>query len=407
MSGHTIKSLLFEIIPTAAVEARGEYPAFSQRDLYYVCRDAYLNHPDRPFHREYLLKRQPRETDAQYEARRDQARGIRGPIDFKYFTGKVLKHYEREHGRIPDMIREAFGKFVPPHSGETVDLGTLEVEDYDLPEHVFDKILICEKRTERPKFTHDNVADRHDMAIVYSAGYATEALHDLLDDAQQGDYQIFCWHDADPDGYNIVRNIREETENMPISIEVIDLGLTVEQALDLGLAGEPFAEDRTLGHELRATLNDIELEYFEERRIRFEINAIPSEERIAYVERLLEENGARPKYVPPREYLEEMIGDDVEDELESGVEGIIERLVDKDAIVTRVTEALREEIALDIDGAEQHIRERFGQRPTTTWRSVVYAYHRDRVSEKSSEIEEIVSEEIVTTVTGDLEEGEE
>jgi hypothetical protein len=84
--GYTIKSLLFEIIPEAAVEARGEYPAFSQRDLYYGCRDRYLNHPDRPLHREHMLKREKGETDEQYEARRENARKTRAPIDFGYFT---------------------------------------------------------------------------------------------------------------------------------------------------------------------------------------------------------------------------------------------------------------------------------------------------------------------------------
>jgi hypothetical protein len=56
-TNHTIKSLLFEIIPEAAEEAQGEYPAFSQRDLYYNCRDRYLSHPSRPFHREFMLRR--------------------------------------------------------------------------------------------------------------------------------------------------------------------------------------------------------------------------------------------------------------------------------------------------------------------------------------------------------------
>ena len=250
--GHNIKSLLFEIIPEAAVEARGDYPAFSQRDLYYGCRDRYLNHPDRPLHREFMLKREKDETDDRYEARREAARRTRAPIDFKYFTNKVLRDYEERIGEIEGMIREAYGTFVEPHSGDSLELGTLEVADYLLPDHVFDKILVVEKRTERPKFTHDKVAERHDLAIVYSGGYATEALHELLDTARAGDYQIFTWHDADPDGYNIVRNLREATKNKPVAIEVIDLGLTVEQALDLGLAGEPFAEDRKLGLGLRS-----------------------------------------------------------------------------------------------------------------------------------------------------------
>jgi len=333
-TNHTIKSLLFEIIPEAAEEAQGEYPAFSQRDLYYGCRDRYLSHPNRPFHREFMLRRERDETDDQYEARRDAARRIKAPIDFKYFTSKVLRDYEDRIGPIEGMIKEAFGTFVEPHSSARLELGTLEIAGYILPKHTFDKILVVEKKTEKTKFDHDQVGERHDLGIVYSAGYATEALHDLLDTARDGDYQIFIWHDADPDGYNIVRNIREATKNMPVAIEVIDLGLTVEQALDLGLGGEPFAEDRKLGFDLLSTLNEVELEYFEGRKIRFEINSIPSASRIAYVEQLLAENGARPKYVPPEDVLQEEVEENYEAEIEWRVGQIIDDLVDKDAIVT-------------------------------------------------------------------------
>ncbi|HEY6581283.1 MAG TPA: hypothetical protein VIZ60_09160 [Rubrobacter sp.] len=232
---------------------------------------------------------------------------------------------------------------------------------------------MVEKKTERPKFAHDKVAERHDMALVYSAGYATEALHELLDTARAGNYQIFTWHDADPDGYNIVRNLREATKNMPVAIEVIDLGLTVEQALDLGLASEPFAEDRKLGAALISTLNDVELEYFVDRKTRFEINSIPSATRIAYVERLLAENGARPKYVPPDHVLRARVKLDYEYEIEWRVEGAIARFVDKDSIVTLVTEALRQEI--QVTKAADLIRDRFEEEPATTWDSVVDRKH--------------------------------
>jgi hypothetical protein len=398
--GYTIKSLLFEIIPEAAVEARGEYPAFSQRDLYYGCRDRYLNHPDRPFHREFMLKRENNETDDHYEARREAARRSRAPIDFKYFTNKVLRDYEERVGEIEGMIREAYGTFVEPHSGDTLELGTLEVADYLLPDHVFDKILVVEKRTERPKFTHDKVAERHDLAIVYSGGYATEALHELLDTARAGDYQIFTWHDADPDGYNIVRNLREATKNMPVAIEVIDLGLTVGQALDLGLAGEPFAEDRKLGEALLSTLNEVELEYFKERKTRFEINSIPSATRIAYVEGLLAENGARPKYVPPDNVLRVRVESDYRAEISRRVEDAIEDIVDKNAIVTEVTEALREEIRLT--GAADLIRNRFQEEPATTWHRVVDREHSMRAGQKRAAIEEMVRKTIVTLVAEEI-----
>jgi hypothetical protein len=35
-----------------------------------------------------------------------------------------------------------------PHTGREVPIGTLEVDEYEFPEHVFDKLLPIEKRLE-------------------------------------------------------------------------------------------------------------------------------------------------------------------------------------------------------------------------------------------------------------------
>jgi hypothetical protein len=76
-SSYTIKSLLFELIPAASAAAKERYPKFSQRDLYYNCRNKYLTHPERPYHREYMIKREKGETEEQYEARRARIRQTR------------------------------------------------------------------------------------------------------------------------------------------------------------------------------------------------------------------------------------------------------------------------------------------------------------------------------------------
>jgi Topoisomerase 6 subunit A/Spo11, Toprim domain len=398
----SMKALLWRLIPEGAKEAGGSYPVFSQRDLYYKVRDKYLEHPERPYHREYMLKCYKDETDEQYEARREAARRRRGPIDYGYFKSKVLKPYEREHGPIEGMIREAYGKFVEPHSGESFELGTLEVASYTFPPHSFDKILVVEKLTERNKFEHDRIAEKYDMAILYSRGYATEALHELLSVAEEGEYQVFIWHDADVDGYNIFRNIRQATPNMPRAIEVIDIGLTVEEAIRIGCSSEPFESDEALPHELRPLLNDVELKYFEEKQIRFEINGIEADERMAYVEEQLRAHGIRPKYVPPEDELEELVAQEFEREMEFRVGMVIDRLVDKRAIVTTVTEEMRER--LQLEDAEPFIRERFEERPTASWSGVVDAEHRRRARAAREEIEDLVRETLVTTVTEEQDE---
>ena len=67
------------------------------------------------------------------------------------------------------------------------------------------------------------------------------ACRDLLARTEFRDMTIFVLHDADTDGYNIARTLGEATDRMPDhNIEVIDLGLTVPQAIDYGLETEQF-----------------------------------------------------------------------------------------------------------------------------------------------------------------------
>jgi hypothetical protein len=79
------------------------------------------------------------------------------------------------------------------------------------------------------------------MGLLTEAGFSTVAARTLLSAGEGHKYQIFCLHDADYPGYNILRNLREETARMPEnSMEVIDIGLTVQQALDLGKEPEEY-----------------------------------------------------------------------------------------------------------------------------------------------------------------------
>jgi hypothetical protein len=83
-----------------------------------------------------------------------------------------------------------------------------------------------------------------------------------------------------------------------------------------------------------AALTDLELEYFGERKIRFEINGIDADERMAYVEERLREADIRPKYVPPANELAELVADDFDATIQLRVASVIDSLVDKEAIVT-------------------------------------------------------------------------
>src|SRR5215216_642598 len=98
------------------------------------------------------------------------------------------------------------------------------------------------------------------MAIVYGEGYPTEAVRELFQRADRSrQYRLFVLHYADPDGYNIARAMREATRRMPgYSVNVVDLGLKIADALALSLESEEFTRRKALPAEVEPTLTDLE-----------------------------------------------------------------------------------------------------------------------------------------------------
>ena len=154
------------------------------------------------------------------------------------------------------LWRDPRGNLHEPHTGKSVALGTREVAAYAFPDYVFDKILYVEKEGELSKLKAARLAERYDMAICSGKGQPTEAVRTLFERAEGGDYQLFVFHDADLDGYDIARVMAEETRRMPgYSVDVIDIDLTVEYALEMGLESEPFYRKKDITCELLMRLS--------------------------------------------------------------------------------------------------------------------------------------------------------
>jgi hypothetical protein len=192
------------------------------------------------------------------------------------------------------------------------------------------------------------------MAIAYGEGYAVEACRELLARAEAGNYTILVLHDADPYGYEIARTLGEATRCMPDhEIEVVDLGLTVADAVERGLAAEAFTRRKRLSWQLRSRLTRAELQWFEGISAgwkswicqRVELNAFAAPDLVAYVEAKLEEAGATGKIVPPAEVLTEWAGGRHQAALADLVERYLAERFDKAAL----TAALAERFPVDAE----------------------------------------------------------
>ncbi len=276
----SLKGAVFQVLPDALAEASGveRYPV-SARTLYYKVR---------PLIQEYTSKE----------------------LNFDYFSQDLVVAYQRDHGPLDRLYYEPRGTLYEPHTGKAIPLGTREVADYQFPAWLYDKILYVEKKGLWPILQAARLAERYDMAIVAGEGYASEACRALFAHAERGkDYQLFVVHDADPYGYNIARTLREETQRMPgHHVEVIDLGLKLEDALEMGLETETFTRTRALPKGL--VLNETERDYFEGERTgkswiarRVELNAMSSPQLVRYIEDKLQAAGVRDKVIPDAQAL--------------------------------------------------------------------------------------------------------
>lgn len=354
------KEIVFHVLPRAIERAGG---LFSARDLYYATRPLAYAHYD-------------------WEGDKE--------LKYEYFSQSLLTEYQQRRGPLEGLWRDPRGHLHEPHTGDSLALGTREVASYQFPEHTFDKILYVEKEGEWPKLQAAQLAERYDMAVASAKGYPVEAVRELFARAEGGDYQLFVFRDADIDGYNIARVMREATQRMPDhSVDVVDIGLTVEDAVALNLEPEPFGRKKAIPWPLRRRLSDAAKEYFVDREERFELNAIlPDTARIEYIERKLEENGVRGKVMPPEEYLRKDTTDKYETTIDGEVERVLDELLSTERIKRIVRRAFKERH--NLPDAHQWIEDAFKEDDSLSWRRAVDK----KLTQRSGELRDDVREAV-------------
>jgi hypothetical protein len=345
------KYIVFGVLPEAIQNAGS---TFSTRDLYYAVRPLAYAHYDWD----------------------DSKR-----LEYNYFAQTLVTEYEENHGRIPGRWSDPRGHLHEPHTGESIALGTREVLNYEFPKYTYDKILYVEKEGEWPKLKAARLAERYDMAIASAKGYPVEAVRELFERAEGGDYQLFVFHDADLDGYNIARVMREATRRMKnYNVDVVDIGLTVEDALEMGLDPERFSRKKNVSWSLRRSLSEVAKSYLYRKNPysqgvsgeRFELNAIlPDTARIEYIERKLKENGVRGKVIPPDEKLTELAEEKYRDLSAEWVAEAVAQLIDSGELDKRIADRFMDKF--ELDKARGHIEERFEENRALSWRDALSA----------------------------------
>ena len=378
----TVKDVVFTVMAQAVDQARGrEGLPFSSHTLFYKLRPL-------------ALKLLPPGT----------------AFRAHYVEQKLIPAWEREHGPITGLYREPRGTLHHPHdwNGERdVRLGTREVKHYAPAKWSYNKVLVIEKTGLWPPIDQARLADKYDMAVITNEGYTSTAGRDLLASLPPGDVQIFVLHDADPDGYNIARTLGEETARMPDhNIQVIDLGLTVDDAIAKGLESEPATRDQALPTLILPRLSKTATQWFQGqvaardvhgkprqwRYQRVELNAFSSPQLIAYIEEGLARHGALGKVIPPGD----VILQDVYSSEQASLTVMVKEAIAKTLPIDAIEGAVRAELGptrLSHVTADD-ITAYLAAHPTSSWGDAVSNQVNEQIREHTERLEAVIDRHI-------------
>ena len=363
------REAVFSLIPdTYQAATENETLYLAGRDYYYVVRPPFTAMEVRP-----STKRNG-----------DESTGL----DYGYFSQRILIDYRRDVHPLTMIDYKARGIIYDPHTGEEMPIGDKELRDWTFPLWQYNKLLFIEKEgiwNNLKQVGGIEFAKKYDMAIICSEGYSTEAVRKLMASAQKDEgYQLFVWHDADPYGYNIARTLAEETQRMPgHAIQVYDLGLRLESAINAGYQSETFTRRNALPSTVSFT--PYELEKFTGRKveiqkgkvefqgcIRVEINAIPIRQRIPYLEaQLAAIENLLPKVKPPNSLLKRCAEEELRKILKEKVRDEVESRLNLDALVDEALKRIGTPFTFNEEGLSRSIDERFESKPERSWRAAL------------------------------------
>jgi Histidine kinase-, DNA gyrase B-, and HSP90-like ATPase len=311
---------------------------------------------------------------------------VPGRILIQGYLDKVIDQWEQENGVIEMRERDARGFLYQPHTGQTVPLGTREVAEFQMPENLFHNLLYIEKKGLLSILKHNQIAEKYDIGIVAAEGYSTRASQALMQQAsKQKGMKVIVIHDADPWGYSIADALGRNSGAHEFSYEVIDAGLTIAEAVKMGLPTETFERPSALQKNIDWTAE--ELEYFTGREVgyskrngtqakkwvecrRVELNAISAdpERFVSWVESKLKLHGCDKKLIPNKDTVIEQAIEDFKRRLSIKVRDRIESLLKIDDLV----DSAISEIKLPSFTKVPAVLKKWSKSPQPeAWRSVV------------------------------------
>jgi len=258
-----------------------------------------------------------------------------------YFTQTLLPDFITENPDLTskwDVVYDARGKFIEPHTGKRVDLGTLDVRRYinnwtndgfisainDVslshaidthgPDNRYRFVLFVEKEGFDELWKSINLASRFDLAIMSTKGMSVTAARHLVENLTEKGVTVFVLRDFDKAGFSIVHTLHSDTKRWKFKStpNVVDLGLRLEDVLKMDLDTEDVAYDSKVDPRfnlLDSGATEEEANFLVEggrpgswHGKRVELNAMTSGQLVDWLEKKLKDVGVK-KVVPDADVL--------------------------------------------------------------------------------------------------------
>jgi hypothetical protein len=265
-------------------------------------------------------------------------------FDDQYFTQTLLPDYQRERSDETanwDVVYDDRGHFSEPHTERRIGLGTIAVRDYlgrcGAPEILGATIASARVSTFGPQGRYRSalfiekegflaileaarLAERFDVALMSTKGMSVTASRQLIDALAAMGVRVYVLHDFDISGFSIRKTFTESGRRHQFKnrLDYVDIGLRLADVERLSLQSEPVPLNRggdsdKLAKRRESLINRLTINGASEDEIGFllgdadigqrvELNAMTSDEFVAFVEEKLAEHGA-VKVVPDASIL--------------------------------------------------------------------------------------------------------
>jgi hypothetical protein len=303
----------------------------------------------------------------------------RDELQSGYFLQTLLRDYMDEYDCSDwDIVWDARGHFTEPHTEKVVPLGTLQVRQYmgerprlgpaievksdelyptQGPENRYKSVLFIEKEGFDPLFEASHIAERFDVGIMSTKGMSVSASRLLLDRlVDRGVEEVLVLHDFDVSGFSIVGTLGTSSNIYRFSnqIPIIDIGLRLADVEAMDLLAEPYSTDKDWA-KVSQTLkrhgaSEAEIAFLKDERV--ELNAMTSDEFVAFIEQKLEEHGVE-KLVPGDEVIEHHARRMIERHLIEKELKTLRPVIEEQAAAVKLPKDFRERVEARLEGSPE------------------------------------------------------